>query len=117
MLWGHRNDSRGFADALEASDRQLGEMLPLLKAGDVLFISADHGCDPTTISTDHSREYVPILTYSPSLPGNVPLGVRSTFADLAATVAEIFGVEGTGVGKSFWARLQGICGGTSENRR
>jgi phosphopentomutase len=106
MLWGHRNDPRNFAAALEAFDRQLGEFIPILNADDLLLISADHGCDPTTPSTDHSREYVPILSYSPSLPGDIALGVRSSFADAAATVAEVFAVPGTGVGTSFLPLLR-----------
>jgi phosphopentomutase len=105
MLWGHRNDPQNFATALEAFDRQLGEFLSLLKGNDILFISADHGCDPTTTSTDHSREYVPILSYSPSLPPDIPLGIRSTFADVAATIAEIFDIPGTGNGDSFLSTL------------
>lgn len=109
MLWGHRNAPHGFATGLEDFDRRLGELLPLLRDDDLLFITADHGCDPTTPSTDHSREYVPILTYSPSLPSDISLGVRSTFADLAATVAEVFTVEGTGVGTSFWTLLKGAA--------
>ncbi len=107
MLWGHRNDPQNFATALAAFDRQLGELLPLLREDDLLLISADHGCDPTTPSTDHSREYVPILSYSPSLPGDISLGTRSTFADAAATVAAVFGLPGTGVGESFLPLLTG----------
>ncbi len=107
MLWGHRNDPQDFAAALESFDRQLGEFLPLMRATDLLLISADHGCDPTTPSTDHSREYVPILCYSPGLPGDVNLGVRSTFADTAATIAEVFSVRWTGAGESFYSQLRG----------
>jgi len=110
MLWGHRNDPQGFAASLETFDRQFGELLPLLAKDDLLLISADHGCDPTTPSTDHSREYVPLMTYSPGLPADVPLGVRSTFADVAATIAEVFGVSGTGNGESFWPVLLGGTG-------
>jgi phosphopentomutase len=99
MLHGHRNDARGYARALEEMDRGLPPLLAGLREGDVLVITADHGCDPTTPSTDHSREYVPLLATSPGAPG-VPLGTRETFADLGATVAEYFGVE-AGAGTSF----------------
>jgi len=108
MLWGHRNDPENFAAALQAFDRQLALFLPLLGEEDLLLISADHGCDPTTSSTDHSREYVPILTYSPILPPNIPLGTRATFADAAATIAEALGIRGTGAGRSFWRQLLGF---------
>jgi phosphopentomutase len=101
MIWGHRNDPRGFADALERFDARLGELLARLKRSDALFISADHGCDPTTPSTDHSRELVPLLCHSPNLRGGVDLGRRETYADLAATLAEIWGVTNPGPGTSF----------------
>lgn len=114
MLWGHRNDPRNFATALETFDQQLGDFIPLLTDNDLLLISADHGCDPTTASTDHSREYVPILSYSPSLPPDVPLGIRSTFADVAATIAETFGIPGTGNGDSFLSTL--VSGVNSRSR-
>ncbi len=105
MLWGHRNDPVNFARALEAFDQQLGELLPLIKPADLLLISADHGCDPTMPSTDHSREYVPILAHGPRFARDVSLGIRATFADAAATVAEAFQCSGTGAGSSFLARL------------
>lgn len=105
MLYGHRNDPRGYADALEELDRRLPELLELLGESDVLIITADHGCDPTTVSTDHSREYVPLLVYGDTVLGGVNLGVRETFADVAATVADIFGF-GFNVGKSFWRKIR-----------
>jgi phosphopentomutase len=92
MIWGHRNDPDGYARCLAEFDLQLGELLPLLDDGDVLFLVADHGCDPTTPSTDHSRELIPLLTYGPALPSGVDLGLRGSFSDLAATIAEIFSV-------------------------
>lgn len=92
MIWGHRNDPQGYADALHRFDRRLGELLPILRPNDVLFLVADHGCDPTTPSTDHSRELVPLLAYGPGLRSGVDLGTRSSFADLAATLAVIFSV-------------------------
>jgi phosphopentomutase len=99
MLWGHRNDAPGYARGLEEMDRGLPPVLAALREGDVLAITADHGCDPTTASTDHSREYVPLLVKSPGREGR-PLGTRESFADLGATVAEFFGVE-PGAGRSF----------------
>jgi phosphopentomutase len=99
MLWGHRNDAPGYARGLEAMDRGLPPVLAALREGDLLAITADHGCDPTTPSTDHSREYVPLLVKVPGREG-APLGTRETFADLGATVAEFFGVE-PGEGRSF----------------
>ncbi|HET8732756.1 MAG TPA: phosphopentomutase [Anaeromyxobacteraceae bacterium] len=105
MLWGHRNDVRGYARALEEMDAALPEVLGRLRPGDVLALTADHGCDPTTPSTDHSREYVPLLARVPG-HGGVPLGTRASFADLGATVAEYFGVE-RGPGTSFLAAIAG----------
>jgi phosphopentomutase len=99
MLYGHRNDAPGYARALEELDRAVPRLLERLRPGDLLAITADHGCDPTTPSTDHSREYVPLLVYAPGRRGG-PLGLRDTFADLGATVAEFFGAP-SAVGKSF----------------
>lgn len=104
MLYGHRNNPRGYADALEELDRWLPRLLKALKEDDVLIITADHGCDPTTPSTDHSREYVPLLVYGKQVLGGVDLGVRESFADIAATVAEIFGLK-FDVGRSFWSQV------------
>jgi phosphopentomutase len=106
MLWGHRNDVPGFAAGLEDFDRRLPEVLNLLTYDDVLIITADHGCDPTTPSTDHSREYVPVLVYGKSIKRNISLGIRESFSDVGATIAEIFGVKGTGRGKSFLGEIQ-----------
>ena len=105
MLYGHRNNPRGYADALEDFDRRLPEIEGALGPDEVLFITADHGCDPTTAGTDHTREYVPLLVYGRSLPGGQDLGVRQTFADVAATVAELFGLYFP-VGKSFCPELK-----------
>ena len=106
MLYGHRNDPSGFGRAIEAFDRRLPEVIASLQDGDLLLITADHGCDPTTPSTDHSRECVPILCYHPRLQGAVNLGERSTFADLGATVAEYFDVPWS-MGDSFYGMLAG----------
>ena len=88
MIFGHRNDVEGYASALEYFDAKLPEILSLMKEEDILFITADHGCDPTTDSTDHSREYVPVLVYGERVKGNTDLGVRKTFADLGQTVSD-----------------------------
>jgi phosphopentomutase len=93
MLYGHRKDVEGFARSLEEFDALLGPFLDFLRASDLLLITADHGCDPDPVNptTDHSREYVPILAYSPGGPGGVNLGIRSTLADMGQTVADNFG--------------------------
>jgi phosphopentomutase len=106
MLWGHRNDPGGFAASLEEFDRRLPEFTELLKKEDILMITADHGCDPTTPSTDHSREYVPLLVYGGSIASNRNLGTRESFCDVGATIAQIFGIKGTGCGESFLKEIQ-----------
>ncbi|HVI73594.1 MAG TPA: phosphopentomutase [Anaeromyxobacteraceae bacterium] len=105
MLYGHRNDPKGYARALEELDRALPRLFDRLRPGDVFALTADHGCDPTTPSTDHSREYVPLLVHAPARGGGA-LGVRGTFADLGASVAEFFGGEAK-VGESFLGQLRG----------
>lgn len=101
MLYGHRNDAKGYANALERADFELKGVIEALSYGDMLIVTADHGCDPTTPSTDHSREYVPLLVYGKGLKDGVKLGTRGSFADLGATVAEYLGVEGSGSGEPF----------------
>jgi phosphopentomutase len=95
MLYGHRKDVEGFARSLEEFDLALGAFLPQLRATDLLMITADHGCDPDPrwATTDHSREYVPILAYSPGTPGGANLGTRATLADMGQTVAENFSAQ------------------------
>lgn len=101
MLYGHRNDRDGYAKALAYFDRKLPELMGAMREEDLLIITADHGCDPDTPSTDHSREYVPMLMYGkPCRPG-VNLGTRGSFADIAATILAYFGVEQTCGGASF----------------
>ncbi len=92
-LWGHRRDVAGYAKELEKFDVKLGEFLELLKEDDLLIITADHGNDPTHIGTDHTREKVPFLAYSPSMKGNGRLEEAQTFAVIGATAADNFGVE------------------------
>ena len=99
-LYGHRNNPQGFAQALEEFDHWLEGFLPKLREGDLLLITADHGNDPTTPSTDHSREYVPLLVWTPTSRKGKPLGIRETFADVAATVADWLGVKWQGAGES-----------------
>jgi phosphopentomutase len=91
QLYGHRNDVEGYARALEEFDAWLPSLYAKLSTGDLLILTADHGCDPTTPSTDHSREYVPLLAYRPRNKGGVDLGLRSTLSDIGQTVAENFG--------------------------
>ena len=106
MLYGHRKDVEGFAQSLEEFDRLLEPFLALLGASDLLIITADHGCDPDSRwpTTDHSREYVPILVYSPGSGAAVNLGVRETLADMGQTVAETFGGK-IAHGKSFLSEI------------
>ncbi|GAB4179350.1 MAG: phosphopentomutase [Calditrichia bacterium] len=106
MLYGHRNNVEGFYKELQYFDEKLPEILREVREDTVLFITADHGNDPTTPSTDHAREYVPLLVYGPGIKRGVNLGIRKSFADLGQTVAEIFGVERTPAGKSFWSNLR-----------
>jgi phosphopentomutase len=91
QLYGHRNDVEGYARALEEFDAWLPALEQRLDSGDLVILTADHGCDPTTPSTDHSREYVPVLVFGPKAKPGVPLGLRSTLSDLGQTVAENFG--------------------------
>jgi phosphopentomutase len=84
MLYGHRNDPFGYAKALNHFDRSLNRILPLINSDDLLIITADHGNDPTTVSNDHNREYVPVLMYAPGLPGK-DLGILATMSDIGAT--------------------------------
>ncbi len=101
MLYGHRNDVEGYARCLQEFDREVPGLLANLRPGDILVVTADHGCDPTTPGTDHSREYVPMLMVGDHVTPGVILPDRPTFADLGATVAEFLGIDYCGSGSSF----------------
>lgn len=101
MLYGHRNDPEGYARALEEFDGKLPEIMEALRDDDMLIITADHGNDPTTPSTDHSREYIPLLIYGKNIKENIDLGIRETYADISATILDIFGFEKLPYGTSF----------------
>ena len=105
MIFGHRRDIPGYAHAVMAFDAWLGGFLEAMAADDVLLITADHGCDPGAPGTDHTREYVPLLACGTAVRAGVDLGTRPSFADIAATIAEIFGVKLETQGKSFWQAI------------
>lgn len=104
-LYGHRNDVQGYAANLERFDARLARLLPKLQSSDAVFVTADHGNDPTTPSTDHSREHVPLLVAGAMVKPGVNIGVRPTFADLGQTLAEVFGVPRLAHGTSFLADI------------
>lgn len=101
MLYGHRNDIGGYTDALNAFDRKLDEFFSKMREDDILMITADHGCDPGFPGTDHTREYVPLFCCGAQIRNGVNLGTRKSYADIAATIAEMFAVEYNGDGESF----------------
>ncbi len=107
MVFGHRNDVDGYANALTEFDRDLQNLLPLLRDDDLLIITADHGCDPKTPSTDHSREYTPMLAYGKGIKAGVDLKTRSSFSDISATILEYLGVnQGETYGVSFLNQIK-----------
>ena len=105
--YGHRNNPQGYADALEAFDQRLPEIMAALAEDDMLVLTADHGNDPTTAGTDHSREYVPILITGAQVRKGVNIGVRESFADLAATIADVLDVKAPPQGASFKSLILG----------
>ncbi|MBQ3231875.1 MAG: phosphopentomutase, partial [Clostridia bacterium] len=105
-LYGHRNDVDGFAECLEAFDSYIPEILGLLGDDGVLIITADHGCDPTFPGTDHTREEVPVMVWGLGLKEGVDLGTRDSFADVAKTLCDAFGVENNLDGKSFFDEIK-----------
>jgi phosphopentomutase len=109
MIFGHRNDPQGYYNALKTFDDSIPEIQKRLLKDDLVIVSADHGVDPTTESTDHSREYVPLLVFGPSI-GGVDLGIRQTFADVGATITENFNLEPPMIGSSFLKELKDLKG-------
>lgn len=101
MLYGHRNDAEGYSRALEYFDRQLPSILSALHSEDLLIITSDHGCDPLFPGTDHTREYIPVLVYGSQIDQNADLGIRESFADIAATVVEYLELPSWHIGQSF----------------
>ncbi len=93
MLWGHRRDPKGFADALIEIDNTIPEIIRRMGDEDLLIFTADHGCDPTFKGTDHTREYIPLLCWHRGMTKAVNLGVRETYADIAATCAQWLGLD------------------------
>lgn len=106
MKWGHRNDIAGYAKGLEEFDKVLPDIIKAMKEDDLLIINADHGCDPTTPSTDHSREYVPLLLYGKGLKENINLKTGKTFANIGQTIADIFQVPALNIGESYWSMIK-----------
>lgn len=105
MLYGHRNDTPGYARALKEFDERLPEIVAALGPRDMLLITGDHGCDPTDVSTDHTREHVPLLCYAPGLKAGINLGTRASMTDMAATIAEALGLKAA-AGTSFFKELE-----------
>ena len=104
MLYGHRRDTVGYARALEAFDRKLPELLAVLEKGDLVLVTADHGCDPTWPGHDHTREHVPVLAFGPGVK-SVSLGERKTFADMGQTLAEHLDLDQLDAGESFLGHI------------
>ena len=108
MLYGHRNDVDGYAKALTEFDCRLGKFLENMRPDDVLIITADHGCDPSTASTDHSREYIPIIVYGNKVKVGINIGTRPTFADISAFVLDCFGLPALKSGESFLREVSDV---------
>ena len=105
MLFGHRNDIDGYANALSEFDIWLGDFIKKLNDDDILMITADHGCDPSTTGTDHTREYTPLLVYGKNIKP-VNLGIRKSFSDIGATILDIFNIDIKISGESFWNEIK-----------
>jgi phosphopentomutase len=117
MIYGHRNDPEGYAGALRCFDDFLHGILSSLRSDDMMMITADHGCDPTTPSTDHSREYTPILAYVPGMREGIDLGIRASLADVAQTIAQIFHISELSHGQSFLKEIQNTMDRGSTRQR
>ena len=100
MLYGHRNNPEGYADCLEEFDRRLPEIIELMGEKDIMIITADHGCDPTFPTTDHTREYIPLLVYG-KMVKPIDLKIRESFSDIGATIGELLDTAPPSNGKSF----------------
>lgn len=100
-LYGHRRDPKGYKKALEEMDKRIPEILNAMKDDDIIIFTADHGNDPTYKGTDHTREYIPIMIYGNKIKANINIGTRKSFADIAATISDIFETSSTGKGESF----------------
>ena len=100
MMWGHRRDVKGYAQGLEYFDKRLPELADILQPDDLVFITADHGCDPTYKGTDHTREQVPVLMFGLNVKAE-DIGQRNTYADIAQTIAAYFGLNKMPYGESF----------------
>lgn len=105
MKFGHRNDIDGYANATTEFDLQLGQMMDKMRDDDLLILTADHGCDPSTPSTDHSREHVPMLAYGKMIKEGIDLGTRTSFSDIAKTISEVFSTKGEIEGNSFYKNI------------
>jgi phosphopentomutase len=103
-VYGHRNNVNGYTENLNMVDKELGKIIEKLKEEDILIITADHGCDPSTESTDHSRECVPLLVYGKKINA-INLGVRESFSDVAKTICEVFKVDNQLSGNSFFREI------------
>ena len=101
MMYGHRNDVLGYGKAIEDFDIRLKEILDNLKSDDLLILTADHGCDPTTEGTDHSREYIPILAYGNKIQNAIEINTRDSFSDIGKTILDYLEIKNTLPGKSF----------------
>lgn len=101
MLYGHRNDAVGYAKALVDVDNRIPEIISAMKEDDILILTADHGCDPTTESTDHSREYIPVIVYGERIKSGINIGVRKSFSDIGKTILDLLKIENNLYGDSF----------------
>lgn len=107
MLYGHRNDIDGYAHAIAQADKQLKQLIEQMEKDDLLIITADHGCDPGYLkSTDHSREYTPLLVYGKQIRQGVNLATRKTFSDIAKSILDIFQINADICGTSFWNQIK-----------
>lgn len=104
MEYGHRRDVVGYAAALEYFDRRLPELMDEMEPGDIVFLTADHGCDPTWQGSDHTREYVPVIGFGPSLPPT-DIGLRETFADIGQTIASHLGIDPLNAGTDLYGEF------------